>query len=82
MPDDESLQAARAIRRAILSDAFVQAQVAGANTTAVEFQDFITSMTWAPGPRHRARPDPKRRPSNTGSTSSKEQLSLRLTPGS
>jgi hypothetical protein len=50
MPEDESLQAARAMRRAILGDAYVEAQVAGANTTAVEFQDFITSMAWAPGP--------------------------------
>jgi 4-carboxymuconolactone decarboxylase len=46
MSDEESLQAARAMRRTILGDAYVDAQGAGANATAVEFQDFITSMAW------------------------------------
>jgi 4-carboxymuconolactone decarboxylase len=46
MPEEESLHAARAMRRAILGDAYVDAQAAGANTTAVEFQDFITNMAW------------------------------------
>jgi len=46
MSEEESLQAARAMRRAILGDAYVDAQAAGANTTAVEFQDFITGMAW------------------------------------
>ena len=50
MPEDESLQAARDMRRAILGDAYVDAQGARANTTAVEFQDFITSRPGAPGP--------------------------------
>ena len=46
MPEDESFQAARAMRRAILGHAYVEAQVAGANTTSVEFQDFVTSLAW------------------------------------
>jgi hypothetical protein len=81
MPEEESLQAARAMRRAILGDAYGDAQATGANTTAVEFQDFITSMAWGTWTRTQSEADPKRRPSNTGS-SAKEQLSLRLTPDS
>ncbi len=46
MSEEESLQAARAMRRTILGDAYVDAQGVGANATAVEFQDFITSMAW------------------------------------
>jgi 4-carboxymuconolactone decarboxylase len=34
------------MRRTILGDAYVDAQGVGANATAVEFQDFITSMAW------------------------------------
>ena len=52
MPEDESLQAARAMRRAVLGDADVEAQVAGANTTAVP-NSRTSSRTWpghlAPG---------------------------------
>jgi hypothetical protein len=70
------------MRRAILGDAYGDAQAVGANTTAVEFQDFITSMAWGTWTRTQSEADPKRRPSNTGSTSAKEQLSLRLTPDS
>ena len=59
MPEDESLQAARAMRRAVLGDAYVEAQVAGANTTAVEFQDFITNMAWGTWAQTQSEAGPK-----------------------
>jgi 4-carboxymuconolactone decarboxylase len=48
--EDGSVPAARAVRRAVLGDAYVDAQAAGAELVAVEFQDFISSRaqgTWA-----------------------------------
>jgi 4-carboxymuconolactone decarboxylase len=46
MQDDERLQAARATRRAMLGDAYVDAQTADPDPIANQFQDFITSMAW------------------------------------
>lgn len=43
---DEKLGSARAVRRKILGDAYVDAQTADPNPTLREFQDFITSMAW------------------------------------
>jgi len=46
MDDSEELRAARAMRRAMLGDAYVDRMTADADPTAVEFQDYITSMAW------------------------------------
>jgi 4-carboxymuconolactone decarboxylase len=47
VPDGDQLAAARAMRRAMLGDAYVDAQTArGADPVAAEFQDYITSMAW------------------------------------
>jgi 4-carboxymuconolactone decarboxylase len=46
MTEDEKLGAARAMRRKILGDAYVDAQTTEPNPTLREFQDFITSMAW------------------------------------
>jgi 4-carboxymuconolactone decarboxylase len=46
MPDDDQLHAARALRRAMLGDAYVDAQAADPNPVMGEFQDFLTSMAW------------------------------------
>jgi 4-carboxymuconolactone decarboxylase len=46
MDDTDPLSAARAMRRAMLGDAYVDSQVLDANPVAAEFQDFITSMAW------------------------------------
>jgi 4-carboxymuconolactone decarboxylase len=46
MPDDDQLDAARALRRAMLGDAYVDAQTADPNPVMGEFQDFLTSMAW------------------------------------
>lgn len=43
---DEGLDAARAMRRAVLGDAYVEAQAAGSGPATREFQDYITSMAW------------------------------------
>jgi 4-carboxymuconolactone decarboxylase len=45
MPEDE-LDAARALRRAMLGDAYVDAQSANPNPVMGEFSDFLTSMAW------------------------------------
>ena len=44
--DDSRLEAARAMRRAILGDAYVDAQASDPNATMREFQDQITSSAW------------------------------------
>ncbi len=48
MDDTDHLQAARAIRRAMLGDAYVDSQTADPDpgSAAAEFQDYITSMAW------------------------------------
>jgi 4-carboxymuconolactone decarboxylase len=46
---DESatpLDAARALRRAMLGDAYVDANAVPEGTVAAEFQDYITSVAW------------------------------------
>lgn len=46
MRDDDALQAALAMRRAMLGDEYVDAQTADVNPTMQEFQEYITSMAW------------------------------------
>jgi 4-carboxymuconolactone decarboxylase len=47
MQDGDHLAAARAMRRAMLGDAYVDAQAAPADdSVAAQFQDYITSMAW------------------------------------
>ena len=46
MPENDDLQAAQALRRAMLGDAYVDAQRADPNPTVGEFSDYITSMAW------------------------------------
>jgi 4-carboxymuconolactone decarboxylase len=46
MTPNEELQKARTLRRAMLGDAYVDAQAADPNPTMGEFQDYITSMAW------------------------------------
>lgn len=46
MTEDDPLSAARALRRSILGDAYVDSQLEDPNPTLREFQDFITSMAW------------------------------------
>ncbi len=46
MPENDDLQAAHALRRAMLGDAYVDAQAADPNPTMGEFSDYITSMAW------------------------------------
>jgi len=43
---DETLDAARAMRRRILGDAYVDAQVDDPNQTVRQFQDHITANAW------------------------------------
>jgi 4-carboxymuconolactone decarboxylase len=44
--ETEQLRAARAMRRAMLGDAYVDSQVDDPNPTLIELQDHITSMAW------------------------------------
>lgn len=44
--EDAALRAARAKRRAVLGDAYVDGQAADPRPTMLELQDFITSMAW------------------------------------
>jgi 4-carboxymuconolactone decarboxylase len=44
--ETEDLRAARALRRAMLGDAYVDAVTPEPGTVAAEFQDFITSTAW------------------------------------
>src|SRR5438874_5168836 len=46
MEDTEELRAARAMRRAMLGDAYVDAQAAEPRPAVAEFQDYLTSMAW------------------------------------
>jgi 4-carboxymuconolactone decarboxylase len=46
MDETDDLRAARAMRRAMLGDAYVDAQTADPNPAMGEFQDYITSMAW------------------------------------
>ena len=46
MPDNDDFNAAQALRRAMLGDAYVDAQAADPNPTMGEFSDYITSMAW------------------------------------
>ncbi len=46
MEDTEDLRRARAMRRSMLGDAYVDAQTADPNPTMAEFQDYLTSMAW------------------------------------
>jgi 4-carboxymuconolactone decarboxylase len=46
MDEPSSLDAAREMRRAILGDAYVDAQTADPNPTMREFQEFVTSTAW------------------------------------
>jgi 4-carboxymuconolactone decarboxylase len=51
---EDNLEAARALRRAMLGDAYVDSQTADPNPTMQEFQDYITSMAWGVWTRHGA----------------------------
>jgi 4-carboxymuconolactone decarboxylase len=42
----EQLREARALRRAMLGDAYVDGQTADPNPVLREFQDYLTSMAW------------------------------------
>ncbi|MGP0032838.1 MAG: carboxymuconolactone decarboxylase family protein [Acidimicrobiales bacterium] len=46
MEETREMQAARAMRRAMLGDEYVDAQTADPNPVMGEFQDYLTSMAW------------------------------------
>jgi 4-carboxymuconolactone decarboxylase len=46
MEESPKLQAARAIRRAVLGDAYVDSATADGDPVAQDFQDYLTSMAW------------------------------------
>ena len=46
MEETEELRAARAMRRAVLGDAYVDSMTADPDPVAAEFQDYLTSMAW------------------------------------
>ena len=46
MEETEQLRAARAMRRAMLGDAYVDRATADPDPVAAEFQDYLTSMAW------------------------------------
>jgi 4-carboxymuconolactone decarboxylase len=46
VPENDDLQAALVLRRAMLGDAYVDAQATDPNPTMSEFSDYITSMAW------------------------------------
>jgi len=46
MDPNETLEAARHMRRAMLGDEYVDSQIADPDPTMQEFQDYITSMAW------------------------------------
>jgi 4-carboxymuconolactone decarboxylase len=46
MPDDEQLEAAYALRRAMLGDEYVDSQQDDPNPTMRELSDFITGTAW------------------------------------
>jgi 4-carboxymuconolactone decarboxylase len=43
---EERLEAARALRRSVLGDAYVDAQAADPDPATAEFQDFVTMNAW------------------------------------
>ncbi|HEX4431180.1 MAG TPA: carboxymuconolactone decarboxylase family protein [Frankiaceae bacterium] len=45
-PQNETLIAARAMRRAMLGDAYVDSVTADPDPVAAQFQDYVTSMAW------------------------------------
>jgi 4-carboxymuconolactone decarboxylase len=47
MDESEQLQAARAMRRAILGDDYVDAMTDDPDPVAGEFQDYVTTMAWS-----------------------------------
>ena len=46
MEETSQLRAARAMRRAMLGDAYVDSMTADPDPIAQEFQDYLTSMAW------------------------------------
>jgi 4-carboxymuconolactone decarboxylase len=46
MEETEQLRAARAMRREMLGDAYVDGMTADPDPVAAEFQDYLTSMAW------------------------------------
>jgi 4-carboxymuconolactone decarboxylase len=46
MDDNDQLPAARAARRAVLGDAYVDSTTAEPDSTAADFQDYITATAW------------------------------------
>jgi 4-carboxymuconolactone decarboxylase len=46
MSDTGDLDAARAMRRAVLGDAYVNGATADPDPAAAQFQDYLTSMAW------------------------------------
>jgi 4-carboxymuconolactone decarboxylase len=46
MQETEELRAARAMRRAMLGDAYVDSVTTDPDPVTAEFQDYITSMAW------------------------------------
>ena len=46
MEHPEPLDAARALRRSVLGDAYVDAQAADPNPTMAEFQEYLTDTAW------------------------------------
>jgi 4-carboxymuconolactone decarboxylase len=46
MEPTDPLDAARALRRSVLGDAYVDAQAADPNPTMAEFQEYLTATAW------------------------------------
>jgi 4-carboxymuconolactone decarboxylase len=46
MEETDELRAARAMRRAVLGDEYVDRVTADADPASVDFQDYLTSMAW------------------------------------
>ena len=46
MEETDPLAAARALRRSVLGDAYVDAQAADPNPTMAEFQEYLTDTAW------------------------------------
>ena len=46
MEETDPLEAARALRRSALGDAYVDAQAADPNPAMAEFQEYLTSTAW------------------------------------
>jgi 4-carboxymuconolactone decarboxylase len=46
MEETDPLEAARALRRSVLGDAYVDAQAADPNPAMAEFQEYLTSTAW------------------------------------